>query len=69
MKKVLTKTRACDIIYMQSIMLCFVFVWRIKMKYEMPTCEIVKLDVTDVITTSDVIKDNYNGETPAVPTF
>ena len=51
-------------------MLCFVFVWRIKMKYEMPTCEIVKLDVTDVITTSDVITpDNVNGETPAVPTF
>ena len=48
-------------------MLCFV--WRIKMKYEMPTCEIVKLDVTDVITTSDVIKDVVNGETPTVPTF
>jgi hypothetical protein len=45
------------------------FVWRIKMKYEMPTCEIVKLDVTDVITTSDVIKDVVNGETPTVPTF
>ena len=52
-------------------MLCFVFVWRIKMKYEMPTCEIVKLDVTDVITTSGevVIPDNVNGETPAVPMY
>ena len=51
-------------------MLGFVFVWRIKMKYEMPTCEIVKLDVTDVITTSDVITpDNVQGETPAVPMF
>ena len=40
------------------------------MKYEMPTCEIVKLDVTDVITTSDVITpDNVQGETPAVPMF
>ena len=40
------------------------------MKYEMPTCEIVKLDVTDVITTSDVITpDNVSGETPAVPMF
>ena len=51
-------------------MLCFVFVWRIKMKYEMPTCEIVKLDVTDVITTSG--DDVVNGETPpviATPTF
>ena len=56
--------------YMQSIMLCFVFVWRIKMKYEMPTCEIVKLDVTDVITTSDVVvPDNVNGDTPVIPTF
>ena len=51
---------------MQSIMLCFVFVWRIKMKYEMPTCEIVKLDVTDVITTSG---DKVNGETSVVPMF
>lgn len=50
-------------------MLCFVFVWRIKMKYEMPTCEIVKLDVTDVITTSDAVNDVVDGETPAVPTF
>ncbi len=32
------------------------------MKYEIPTCEIVKLDVTDVISTSDV----YSGETPVV---
>ena len=40
------------------------------MKYEIPTCEIVKLDVTDVITTSDVITpDNVQGETPAVPMF
>ena len=51
---------------MQSIMLCFVFVWRIIMKYEMPTCEIVKLDVTDVITTSG---DKVNGETSVVPMF
>ena len=65
----MTKILACDIIKVQSIMLCFVFVWRIKMKYEMPTCEIVKLDVTDVITTSDVVNDVVNGETPAVPTF
>ena len=51
-------------------MLCFVFVWRIKMKYEMPTCEIVKLDVTDDITTSDdITPDNVNGETPPVPTI
>ena len=56
----------CDIIVMQSIMLCFVFVWRIIMKYEMPTCEIVKLDVTDVITTSGNIA---NGETTVVPVF
>ena len=65
----MTKILACDIIKVQSIMLCFVFVWRIKMKYEMPTCEIVKLDVTDVITTSDVVNDVVDGETPAVPTF
>lgn len=37
------------------------------MKYEIPTCEIVKLDITDVITTSP-----YHGEgfdSPIVPIF
>ena len=43
-------------------MLCFVCVWRNIMKYEIPTCEIVKMDVADVISTSDKI----NGETPAI---
>ena len=32
------------------------------MKYEIPTCEIVKMDVDDVISTSDKI----NGETPSI---
>jgi len=32
------------------------------MKYEIPTCEIVKLDVTDVISTSNKV----SGETPVV---
>ena len=34
------------------------------MKYEIPTCEIVKLDITDVITTSP-----YGGNTdsPVIP--
>lgn len=36
------------------------------MKYEMPTCEIVKLDVTDVITTSG---DQVKGDTSLVPMF
>lgn len=32
------------------------------MKYEIPTCEIVKMDVADVISTSD----KYSGELPPV---
>lgn len=40
------------------------FVWRNIMKYEILTCEIVKIDVTDVITTSG---DKVNGLFPAAP--
>ena len=32
------------------------------MKYEIPACEIVKLDITDVITTS-----NWDGDSPVIP--
>lgn len=34
------------------------------MKYEIPTCEIVKLDITDVITTSPYGDGN---ESPIIP--
>lgn len=34
------------------------------MKYEIPTCEIVKLDITDVITTSPY---GGNSESPIIP--
>ena len=44
------------------ILLCFV--WRIKMKYEMPTCEIVKLDVADILTASG---DIVSGDSAVVP--
>ena len=36
------------------------------MKYEIPTCEIVKLDVTDVISTS-LDWEVMDGETPIAP--
>ena len=35
------------------------------MKYEIPTCEIVKLDVTDVISTS-LKWSGSSGETPII---
>lgn len=45
-------------------MLCYV--WRNIMRYEIPTCEIVKLDVTDVISTS-LSWEKGNGDTPIMP--
>ena len=40
------------------------------MKYEIPTCEIVKLDITDVITTSPYVGDGQgsgNLDAPIIP--
>lgn len=36
----------------QSFVRVLCYVWRNIMRYEIPTCEIVKMDVTDVISTS-----------------
>ena len=37
---------------LQSFVRVLCYVWRNTMRYEIPTCEIVKMDVTDVISTS-----------------
>ena len=37
------------------------------MKYEIPTCEIVKMDITDVITTSPYTQEGGGNESPIIP--
>lgn len=39
------------------------------MKYEIPTCEIVKLDITDVITTSPYVGTSGQFDSPVIPLF
>lgn len=48
----------------QSFVRVLCYVWRNIMRYEIPTCEIVKMDVTDVISTSLNWGSNGVGELP-----
>ena len=40
----------------QSFVRVLCYVWRNIMRYEIPTCEIVKMNVTDVISTSGPVE-------------
>ena len=53
----------------QSFVRVLCYVWRNIMKYEILTCEIVKMDVTDVISTSGFGLDweSGRGELPTYP--
>ena len=52
------------IVYNESaIGYAFVCVWRSNMKYEIPTCEIVKLNSVDIITSS---KNTYEKDSRPV---
>ena len=52
----------------QSFVRVLCYVWRNIMKYEILTCEIVKMDVTDVISTSVSFEGgNGQGELPVYP--
>ena len=51
---------------MQSFVSMLCYVWRNIMKYEILTCEIVKMDVTDVISTS---LNWGNGGVGELPTY
>ena len=44
----------------------FVCVWRSNMKYEIPACEIVKLNSVDIITSSGNKPDTYEKDSKPV---
>ena len=66
MVKKFSKTidKSKNIVYNENaIGYAFVCVWRSNMKYEIPTCEIVKLNSVDIITSS---KNTYDKDSRPV---